>query len=117
MTKACSCGVSLPLMDKVKGRVSDTFQLPSGARLNGESLTTVFDDFPDAIRKFQVRQRKDWSVHVLYVPRSGSDLNKVIACVEGRMKGMIQDEVPVSFEKVDDIPDDRGKSRFVVSEL
>ena len=116
-TETCSCGVSLPLMDKVKGRVSDTFLLPSGARLNGESLTTVFDDFPDVIRKFQVRQKKDRSVCVLYVPRSDAGLSDVIKCVEGRMREVVRGEVPVSFEKVEDIPDERGKCRFVVSEV
>jgi len=82
LTHECSCGVKLPLMDKVRGRTSDLIRLPNGKSLSGEYMTTIFDDFPEAIRQFRVHQLADYSLNIWVVPNSDCQnleaiLNKV----------------------------------------
>ena len=113
----CSCGCNLPLMDKVKGRVSETFHLPSGARLNGEYLTTLFDATPFAVKQFQVHQLQDASIVIRVVPNDKfRNLDDLLGDVRRRLAEIINDEVPVSIEYVDRIPLRLGKMKFIVSD-
>ena len=115
LTEPCSCGRTLPCIDSVKGRESDSFVLPSGKTINGEYLTTIFDATPDLVRGFRVVQHKDASITIEYVPNAGGnekDILKVLETFAVRLGG----EVPIEFKKVDSIPHDRGKLRFVVRE-
>lgn len=114
----CPCGVTLPLMDKVSGRVSDSVRLPQGASISGDYLTTIFDDYPEVIKAFQVRQASDYSIRVLYVPDSNTgSLQGVLERVNGALMKRTLSQVPISFEPVSAIPHDRGKLRFVISDV
>ena len=111
----CQCGCNLPLMDKVKGRVSESFILPSGLRLNGEYLTTLFDEKPDLVRQFQVHQKTDSSIELLVVPNihtSDGDLEQIRLTLQQ----MVKNEVPVVLEKVPRIEQRGGKLKFVISD-
>lgn len=114
----CPCGVSLPLIDHVKGRVTDVIRLKSGKLISGDHLTTIFDGVPDLVEEFQVIQHSDYSVSVRVVPSGNDGANLV------KIKGIVDDfakkidfEVEVKMEVVDHIQHDKGKIRFVVSEL
>lgn len=109
----CSCGRTLPCIDSVKGRESESFVLPSGRTINGEYLTTIFDASPDLVRGFRVVQHKDLSITIEYVP-AGSE--EAVRNVLKAFATNIGDEVPFEFKKVSEIPHDRGKLRFVVRE-
>lgn len=114
----CDCGCNLPLMDKVKGRVSETFRLPSGTRLNGEYLTTLFDDFPEAVKQFQVHQFADGNIVIRIVPNPvfpGAD--ELYERVRRHLHDSVRREVDVRLEKVEKIPQTGGKLRFVTSEV
>jgi phenylacetate-CoA ligase len=114
---SCPCGISLPIMDKVLGRVSDMILLPDKTSLAGEYLTTIFDRFPDVVSGFQVVQKKDRSLHVLYVPAACDDaLAKALASVEQELAKRTRRQVPITFKAVAKIPHDRGKLRFVIRE-
>lgn len=118
LNKSCTCGCNLPLMDKVKGRVSETFVLPSGTRINGEFLTTLFDDNPDAVKQFQVHQKKDASIILSVIPNQNKqNVDDILDKVKYRLNEMVHYEVPVSVEIVSTIPQKGGKLRFVVSEM
>lgn len=112
----CPCGISLPLMDRVKGRTSDSFSLPSGIHVSGESLTTLFDEYPDAIRQFQVVQRKDRSIVVNYVERDSRKACTVIPMIAASLASLVADEVTVEFVAVDSIPLIKGKLKFIIQE-
>lgn len=115
LKKACPCGRTLPCIDSVKGRESESFVLPSGKTINGEYLTTIFDTTPDLVRGFRVVQHKDASITIEYVPNVDGhekEILKVLEAFSVRLGG----EVPIEFKKVDSIPHDRGKLRFVVRE-
>ena len=68
LTEACPCGRTLPLIDSVKGRESESFVLPSGKTINGEFLTTIFDATPDLVYGFRCVQHKDLSITIEYIP-------------------------------------------------
>lgn len=114
----CGCGIELPLMDKVKGRVSDNVVFPDGTVISGEYLTTIFDDFPDAVKAFQIQQKIDYSLNLFIVVkpefRDGEFVfNKVRETLSEKSNG----QVPIRIIRVDDIKSDRGKIRFVKSEI
>ncbi len=114
----CSCGVNLPLMDAVKGRESDMIRMPDGTCIAGDYLTTVFDDFPDAVLGFQVRQRSDHSIDLLYVPNPAvSDLDTVIEAVRRGLLQKTGSAVEVRLQAVGEIPHDRGKMRYIISDV
>ena len=115
LAEPCACGRTLPCIDSVKGRESESFVLPSGKTINGEYLTTIFDAAPGIVRGFRVVQHKDASITIEYVPASSSDLGhvqQVLSAFAEKLGG----EVPVDFKQMREIPHDRGKLRFVVRE-
>lgn len=100
-------------IDSVKGRVSESFVLPSGKTINGEYLTTIFDATPELVKGFRCVQHKDASITIEYIPRgSEEDILKVLNAFAKNLGG----EVTIDFKKVDSIAHDRGKLRFVVRE-
>jgi phenylacetate-CoA ligase len=112
---SCQCGRTLPLIDSVKGRESESFTLPSGKTINGEYLTTIFDEVPELVRNFRVIQHRDMSITVESVLASAECRNKVEKVV-GMFAGKIGNEVSVKCRFVDSIADDRGKLRFIIRE-
>lgn len=112
----CLCGRTLPLIDTVKGRITDIIRLPSGRVISGEYLTTIFDSHPDAVKGFRVIQRKDASISVEYIATDERVTDPVIAEVRTILEKKVCHEVPILFLNVKSIPHDRGKLRFVVRE-
>ncbi len=114
----CPCGRTLPLMDKIRGRVSDLLRLPSGRCIAGDYLTTLFDDCPDAVRQFQVYQRKDHSIEIRVVPNPAwPRLEETLARVRSNLADKGGQEVPVTVMSVPEIPPRGGKLRYVLSEV
>ena len=114
----CPCGISLPLMDAVAGRVSDNLRLPGGGTLNGEYLTTLFDSYPDSVKQFQVRQGRDYSIVVCYIPNPEcSNMAAVLLNVKRTLEVKTGYSVPVTMRPSEEIQHDRGKLRFVISEV
>jgi phenylacetate-CoA ligase len=117
LAKTCSCGVTLPLMDKVKGRVSDKIILPDGTTLTGEYLTTVFDDYATDIRQFQIVQHKSSDITVKVSFYSVSEKkSQIISRVEKELQRRIKHQVNLNMEVVSLIPEVRGKLQFIIRE-
>jgi phenylacetate-CoA ligase len=116
--KQCPCGCELPLIDSVKGRITDCLTLPDGSKVSGDYLTTIFDDFPETVQAFQIRQGHDFSVRLLYVPSPGEHrTDQAICFVKGELEKRCRGQATVLIQKVEAIPHDRGKLRFVISEV
>jgi len=116
LPSTCECGVHLPLMDAVKGRITDTVRVPGNIVVSGEYLTTIFDDFPDAVRAFQVVQQEDWSLLLRVIP--STDEHRLTLAVENAKSALAQrtkHRVPIRVESVREIPSDRGKLKYVIS--
>jgi phenylacetate-CoA ligase len=105
-------------MDSIKGRVTDLIRLPDGTVLSGDYLSTIFDEFPDAVCSFQVLQKADYSIIISVVPNASFEkLEDILMTVKTVLRHKTYGLVPVRFEKLDEIPTDRGKTRFVISEV
>jgi phenylacetate-CoA ligase len=111
---ACPCGVTLPLLEPVQGRISDALRLPSGLVVAGEGLNSLFHPFPGAVRQFQLRQEADRSLTLRCVRGRDADAEAQMAAVIARLETLVRHEVPVRLELVEAIPHDRGKARTVV---
>lgn len=118
LSESCSCGRTLPLMDKVKGRVSDNLRLPDGTIVSGEYLTTLFDEEPEVAHRFQVVQRRDYSVDIVVVPNVLYQAHtQVLEKVRSKLADQLNNAIPVRTKVVASIPSQKGKLHFVKSEL
>jgi phenylacetate-coenzyme A ligase PaaK-like adenylate-forming protein len=117
LKKSCSCGLPFPLIDKIRGRVSDIVRLQSGKVVTGEYLTTIFDDFPDAIKEFQLYQYKDYSICLFCVLGTNDNAMDICNMKAKNLRELISNEVNVDLRIVDNIKHDRGKTRFIISEI
>jgi phenylacetate-CoA ligase len=115
----CRCGRGLPLIDKVKGRISDRVVLPDGTVLAGEYLTTIFDDHTVEVSRFQVVQRSSGAVDVRVVFRGGvgeEQRSRVLDTVRSELGRRIAGRVPLDLTPVPEIRSERGKLQFVIRE-
>lgn len=114
----CPCGVNLPMMDQVKGRVSDHIKTPDGTCLVGDYLTTIFDEFPEAVRQFQVYQNTDFSVFLyVVINHHFSGITNVLEIVKENLNKKTKGQVPIKIVPVEEVPSERGKTRYVISEV
>ena len=82
-------------------------------------LTTIFDDYTDYVRNFRIHQKKDYSV-VVYVVLEKTMQNKglkVLEIIKKTLSEKVREEIPVVIECVDELNDDRGKNRYILSEI
>jgi phenylacetate-CoA ligase len=118
LSRPCDCGIHLPLMEAVKGRVTDDIRLADGTVINGVYLSTIFDAWPDAVLGFQVHQKRDYSIDLKVIPnphyaRAEDD----IEAVRRALAGKVREQVPVTVVRVETIPTVRGKTRYIVSDV
>lgn len=114
----CTCGVNFPLIDHIKGRKTDMIKLPSGGMISGDFLTTIFDDYPFAIKSFRIHQYKDHSIHLNVVPEEKTESNiRIIRKVFNNLKSLINEEVSMELNILKRLDHENGKYRFVVSDL
>jgi phenylacetate-CoA ligase len=114
----CPCGINLPLMDKVSGRMSDLIKLPDGTYLDGNYMGALFGEFPEVVKAYQVRQKKDYSIDLLYVPVPDAEvLSKALVFIENQLVKKTKSQVVITLKEVKEIPHDRGKLHCVISDV
>jgi phenylacetate-CoA ligase len=115
----CSCEINYPLLDKVKGRVSDNISLPDGSVLSGEYLTTIFDDYTDEVKQFQIVQSPNNAITVKVVYKEntyGNQRKTINTAVEQNLSRFIKNQAPFSIEEVSHITMKKGKLQFIIKE-
>lgn len=112
----CPCGRPFPLMDYVSGRVTDRILLPDGTSVPGEYWTTIFDDWPAAVKGFEVHQANDYAITVRYEP-TGKDSERAIESVRRVLECKLRGMVPLAFTQASLEANRNGKTRYVVSEV
>ena len=81
-------------------------------------MTTIFDDNPDAVQKFQVYQRLDFSIEILYVPNlKFPNLDHVLDKIQTMMLKKTGGQIELILKEVKEIPQSGGKLKFIRSEL
>ncbi len=112
--RACPCGRTTPLLERVMGRVTDMIHLPGDKLLPGEFFTRIARSFP--IAEYQVVQEEDHSLTFRIVRDEGygsRDEQRIREIVAEHVQGL-----PVSIEYVDAIDRTRtGKLRPVISKV
>lgn len=112
--RSCSCGQTLPLLKKIIGRVSDSFEFSNGRVLNG--LSFPFEDLHN-MERFQIVQEEKDFVILFYIPKGNVTKDEELA-----YKQLIEFHcgvgVKVEVRRVDhiDVPES-GKTRYIVSKV
>ena len=113
---ACDCGRSLPLMEKVEGRVQDVIVTTDGRMISGLFFAHLMKDCPE-VKTFQVHQlsiERLLIMVVLYAGQPFSSRERILRIL-GRHMGQ---NMKILFETRDAIPNTpSGKRRVTVSHL
>lgn len=118
LSRDCECGLPFPMIDSVKGRITDMIKSMNGDTISGDYLTTIFDDFPDAIQGFQIHQKVDYSIDFLVIPNYKlRESKEIIENVFDEFRSKLDDSQIVSLIYTDKIVHDGGKTRYVISEI
>ena len=112
---SCECGRSLPLLEKIEGRVQDAIITLDGRIISGPFFAHMFKDCPD-VKEFQVQQLaidRLLIVIVLYSHREFFSRSRI-----ERLARQYMGEMQIEFEVRNDIPLTRsGKRRIIISHL
>lgn len=106
--KQCDCGRTLPILDKIEGRMDDVLISIDGRRVG--RMDPIFKaDIP--IKEAQIIQEKNDQVRLRFVPVDGYDHDDVLIRLIQERLGLMQ----VILEKVDRIPRGaNGKFKAVI---
>lgn len=114
--RQCSCGVPFPLMESIKGRVSDVVRLKDGSSIAGEYLTTIFDDAPQYIRGFQIYQDANYDVELRCEIEQIDRAVDVCLQKTDDLRKLTENRLKITLKIVEDLQHDRGKVRFIISD-
>lgn len=105
-------------MSFVKGRITDSLIMPSGARIDGAYLTTICDNYCDYIDSFQIHQTEDYSVTLKLKLKPGITKDSpAVKSVVNDLRSKIRGEVEFKVQFLDCIHGDGGKKRYVISDV
>ena len=111
----CSCGLTLPRLARVEGRIADVVVLRDRL-LTPPNFTILMSDIR-GIRSYQIRQDSLDELKVLIVPDTDYT-EEVGRYVTGSIAKMAGDGVRIHLEKVAEIAvPESGKRRFIVSSI
>ena len=111
----CSCGRTLPRIQSVQGRLSESLRDSRGAAISGIAVSFLFHDLATEVRQFQAVQHKDHSVSInviLHDPAAARHLPVVQRNAATLLGGL-----DVRVNAVHELPrTTAGKHRLVVVE-
>jgi phenylacetate-CoA ligase len=113
--RRCACGRTLPRIQSIQGRVSETLRDANGSAVGGVALSFLFQHVSAAVRRFQAVQHRDRSVTIKLMleeplaPAMLDEIRRTAACL---LTG-----VDVAIEVVPELPHNAaGKHNLVVVE-
>jgi len=111
----CSCGVKLPKIKSVGGRIADLIIL-SDRVLTPPNFTILLSD-KKGVKAFQIKQGKINSIEILLVT-TGEFTKDVQIYIETALRTLCGENVEIIIKIVDDIEVPKsGKRRFVISTI
>jgi phenylacetate-CoA ligase len=112
----CECGRSLPLLQKIEGRVQDAIVTADGRIISGPFFAHMMKDCPD-VREFQVHQLGMDRMAIIVVLQQGQPFASR-SRIERLIREYMGEKMRIDFEVRDAIPLTRsGKHRIIVSHL
>jgi phenylacetate-CoA ligase len=114
----CTCGRTLPMLERVIGRAPDLLVTASGGLIPPEDVVrSAIASAPHAILDLDVTQRADLTVGVRVMPRDGVPFADVARGVANVLDELVGVPGATRVEQVDVLPlPPSGKRRHVVSE-
>jgi phenylacetate-CoA ligase len=112
----CKCGLPLPVLEKLDGRVSDLLVGRDGMLIHSANAVYLFRDLP-GLAQFKVIQEADRSLRVFMVasPKIADDM---LGLLRASLQRLLSLPVTVQFTHTDVIaPEPSGKYRRVVSKV
>jgi phenylacetate-CoA ligase len=110
----CACGRSLVKIGSIEGRVTETLRDAHGNPVSGLIFNVMFGDLAGYARQFQVIQHLDGKLTLKIVTMDGGPVPQ-----DGQQRihgyiGKYMPGVPLTIERVDDIPPTKAGKRQVV---
>ncbi len=107
-----------PKLQPVQGRITDAIQFADGNFIDGAYLTTICDAYSDTVASYQIYQDRKYRLTLRIVLKAGRDsqhpdIKKIVDNLEKK----IAKRAPLLVKFCDYIPDDRGKRRYIISEI
>lgn len=115
--RSCSCGRTLPLLERVEGRVADYVVTAKGEFISGISLTENFAVKVPGVAQMQIVQN-DLSNFTFNIVKGNSFGSESLLVIDRLVQKYFGDDVSYDFHYVDKIrPDKSGKHRFCISNI
>jgi phenylacetate-CoA ligase len=113
----CPCGRTLPLLERVEGRLADLVATPDGAFLVPHFFVVLFKNLRQ-VHRYQVVQDRLDALRIRLVPVAGADREAIQSAVAQAIEAATRGTVRSEFEWVEEIPlAGAGKRRLVISRL
>jgi phenylacetate-CoA ligase len=114
--RACRCGRSLPLFDKIDGRANDLIVTPDGRVINSLALIYPVREIP-GVERFRIVQKAVNRFHVEIV-RNRDFRTQDEEHIRERWTTLLRSAIQITFEYLPGLRVERsGKFRHVVSEV
>jgi phenylacetate-CoA ligase len=112
----CACGRTLPLLERIEGRIPDLIVLSDGSFLVTHFFVVLFKGIQD-IRRYQIVQERVDAITVRLMGKPGCRRDQVEAVVRRGIAAATRGLLTLDFEWLEeDIPlTGRGKRRLVIS--
>lgn len=112
---ACSCGIQLPKLEKIEGRIADVIVLPDRI-LTPPNFTILLSDY-EGIEEYQIIQKSKTKL-LLSIVRNDVYKSEYEKYIRDSLAGLTGEGVEIELRYVDDIPvPASGKRRYIISEI
>jgi phenylacetate-CoA ligase len=111
----CTCGRTLPVLEKIDGRSGDWILSPDGEKLHFYNFIGPLQNVPGVVQ-VQLIQKEVSRFHILVVKHKGADWPAARDGLNGVMRAVLGDGISLEVEQVNAIPyGPGGKIRPVLS--
>jgi phenylacetate-CoA ligase len=98
----CDCGLHLPTLERVSGRVTDQFVTPTGTLIDGRFFTSLFF-YKEWVREFQIVQTDQNALDIYYAPRVPPPAADV-AEIEAKIRYIMGADCQIRWREVATVP-------------
>ena len=113
----CACGRTLPMLERIEGRIPDLVAAPDGTFLVMHFFVVLFKNLQE-VRQYQIVQDERDRIRVRLVARPGAQRSEVETIVRREVAAATRASLLTECEWVDDIPlSGAGKRRLVISKF
>lgn len=113
----CECGRSLPLLERIDGRVPDLISVADGSYLVPHFFVVVMKQL-QTVHRYQAVQTEVDRMTMRLVERSGASRAEIETTIRNEVDKATRGQLATDFEWVDKIPlSGLGKRRLIVSEI